>query len=282
MKHHNFSTIGIGVAFSPNLKANVYEAARLASFFGSKLVLIHVGPGSEEKSETLNTHLKPFIDRDLNFEIIFEPGEPVSVILSILSAKNIDLLILGALQREKFLQYYMGSIARKITRKAHCAVLLHIHPSIQRVPCRHIVVNGMKSASSNKTIASAFYVAHKLGADRITIVEEISQDEVAVKVQDDRSLRKSTLIRERLRMRESSRVKKIIDELASNLKKGITAGSQPIFGKRGYSIGHYAELVRADLLILNAHGKSGLKDRLLLHDNEHILKELPTDVLILP
>jgi len=282
LKHHKFNTIGIGVAFSPNLKANIYEAARLAVFFGSKLVLIHVGESAEEKTDTIESHLKPFIDRDLSFEIIFEPGEPVAVILSIISKKNIDLLLLGALQREKFLQFYVGSIARKITRKATCAVLLHIHPSVQRIPCRHIIVNGMKADKSAQTISSAFYVAHKLGSDRITIVEEISQDEVAVKVQDDKSLRRSTLIRERLRLRENSRVKKLIDEVPENFKKGITVSSQPIFGKRGYSIGHYAELVRADLLILNAPGKSTLIDRLFPHDNEHILKELPTDVLILP
>ncbi len=282
MKHHVFNTIGIGVAFSPNLKANIYEAARLAILFESKLVLIHVGDESAEKIEIIESHLNPFIDRELHFEIIFVPGDPVTVILNSVAKKDIDLLLLGAMQREKFLQFYIGSIARKITRKATCAVLLHINPSVQRIPCQHIVVNGMESDKSAKTIASAFYVAHKLGTDRITIVEEISQDEVAVKVQDDKSLRKSTLIRERIRQRESHRVKKIIDEVPSALKKGVTVTSQPIFGQRGYSIGHYAELVRADLLILSAPRKSGLRDRIFPHDNEHILKELPTDVLILP
>ncbi|KAA3619106.1 MAG: universal stress protein [Flavobacterium sp.] len=282
MKHHVFSTIGIGVAFSPNLKANIYEAARLAIFFGSKLVLIHVGEGSVIKQETIQSHLKPFIDRDLEYEIIFEPGYPVDVILASVNLKNIDLLLLGALQREKFLQFYIGSIARKITRKASCAVLLHINPSIQRIPCRHIVVNGMNSDKSSNTITTAFYVANKLGTGRLTIVEEISPDEVAIKVRDDKSLRRSTLVRERLRRRESNRVKKIVEEVPQKFKKGIVSSSQPIFGRRGYSIGHYAEVVRADLLVLHAPAKSRLKDRLITHDNEHILKDLPTDVLILP
>lgn len=282
MKHHVFNTIGIGVAFSPNLKANIHEAARLSIFFESKLILIHVGDGSEEKIKIIESHLSPFIDRELHYEIVFVPGDPVTVILNSVAIKGIDLLLLGALQREKFLQFYIGSIARKITRKATCAVLLHINPSVQRIPCRHIVVNGMKSEKSAETIASAFYVAHKLGTDRITIVEEISQDEVAVNVQDDKSLRKATLIRERIRQRESIRVQKIIEEVPSVFKKGVAVTSQPIFGRRGYSIGHYAELVRADLLILSAPQKSGLRDRLFPHDNEYILKELPTDVLILP
>ncbi|MCW5519907.1 universal stress protein [Aureitalea sp. L0-47] len=281
MNHHTFQTIGIGVAFSPNLKANIYEAARLAIFFESKLILIHVGEHSEEKSDTIESHLKPFKDRELDYEIHFEPGDPVGIILQAINHHQIDLILLGAMQREKFLQFYLGSIARKITRKASCAVLLHINPSVQRIPCRHVVVNGMKSSRSAKTIASAFYVGHKLGSERITIVEEIGQDEVAVKVEDDESLEKATAIRERLRLREDTRVKNIVDTIPEAYKTGIAVTSQPIFGKRGYSIGHYAEVVRADLLIINAQGKSGLKDRLFPHDNEHILKELPTDVLIL-
>lgn len=282
MSHHIFNTIGIGVAFSPNLKANIYEASRLSIFFGSRLVLIHVGERSEEKVETIEAHIKPFIDRDLDYEIIFETGDPVTIILESIEKKKIDLLLLGALQREKFLQFYIGTIARKITRKASCAVLLHINPSIQRIPCKHIVVNGMQSDQAQRTITSAFYVANKLGTDRITIVEEISQDEVAVKVQDDKSLRRSTIIRERLRLRESNRVRRIIEAVPEDFKKGVSITSQPIFGRRGYSIGHYAELVRADLLVLNSPAKSGLLDRVFPHDNEHILKDLPTDVLIVP
>ena len=43
-----FKKIGIGVTFSPNLKANIYEASRLALMFHSNLVLIHVGEKSDD------------------------------------------------------------------------------------------------------------------------------------------------------------------------------------------------------------------------------------------
>ena len=66
----------------------------------------------------------------LLFEIIFKPGDPVSAILSAAKENSIDLLILGALKRENFLKYYVGSIARKITRQAQCSVLLLIGPSV--------------------------------------------------------------------------------------------------------------------------------------------------------
>ena len=275
-----FKTIGIGVNFSPNLEANINEAARLALCLGSKLVLIHVGETSDEKSKTFLTFLKPFVNNGLEFEILFKSGDPVDVILSSTIEKNIDLLIIGALKKENFLKYYLGSIARKITRKASCSVLLLINPSIERVPCEHIVVNGLKDPKTKETVNTAFLVGHRLGVGKITVVEEIDQEEVSVKVDDDKTLRKSTIIKERLRLREEARVKKVLDSIPADYTKDITIKSQPIFGKRGYSIGHYAQVARADLLVMNAPSKMTFWDRLFPHDIEHILTELPTDVLI--
>ena len=166
-----FKTIGIGVTFSPNLKANINEAARLAVFFNCKLVLIHVGDQSIDKENTFKTFLKPFIKDSLDYEIVFQTGNPVEVILTTTQQKNLDLLILGALKRENFLKYYMGSIARKITRQVKCSILLLINPSIDRIPCNHIVVNGLKDPKTQETISTAFYVAHKLASNKVTIVE---------------------------------------------------------------------------------------------------------------
>ena len=275
-----FKTIGIGVTFSPNLEANINEAARLALCFSSKLVLIHVGEASEKKSTSFLKYLKPFETKGLKFEVLFKSGDPVDVILSSTEEKNIDLLIIGALKKENFLKYYLGSIARKITRQATCSVLLLINPSIERVPCKHIVVNGLKDPKTKETVSTAFLVGHKLGADKITVVEEIDQEEVSVNIDDDKSLRKSTIIKERLRIREEARVQKILSTIPDDFTKKMIIKSQPIFGKRGYSIGHYAQVARADLLVMNAPAKMTFWDRVFPHDIEHILTELPTDVLI--
>ena len=57
MSTTQFKRIGIGVAFSPNLKANIYEAARLALFMKSELVLIHVGEEDDKKKAIIGEHL---------------------------------------------------------------------------------------------------------------------------------------------------------------------------------------------------------------------------------
>lgn len=276
-----FQTIGIGVTFSPNLKANIYEAARLSKMLEARLVLIHVGDKSTDKETLFHSILEPFIKDNLEFEIVFKSGNPVDVILSTSIEKHIDLLILGALQRENFLKYYVGSIARKITRQAKCSILLLIKPSVERIPCKHIVVNGLKDPKTKRTIASAFYMANALNANKVTIVEEITQDELAIKVEDDKSLRMANIVKERIRLRENARVKAIIEDIPEAHTKQIAIKSQPIFGKKGYSIGHYAQIARADLLVMNSPSKMTFWDRLFPHDIEHILTELPTDVLII-
>lgn len=275
-----FHVIGIGVTFSPNLEANLFEASRLALMLQSKLILIHVGDHSSEKEDKFKALLKPFINNQLDYEIIFKEGSPVEVILSSSEENKIDLLILGALKTENFFKYYVGSIARKITRQAKCSVLLLINPSIERIPCQHIVVNGLKDPRTVQTINTAFYVGKQLGAEKITIVEEIEQEEVHVKVEDDRSLKKATLAKERIKLREEIRVKEIVESIPEEFTNEIIIKSQPIFGKQGYSIGHYAQITRADLLVMNAPSKMSFWDRLFPHDIEHILAELPTDVLI--
>ena len=70
--------------------------------------------------------------------------------------------------------------------------------SVERQPCQHIVVNGFDSPQTKKTIEASFIVANALGAKKISLVEEISQSKVAVTVDDDRSLRRATLRKEKL------------------------------------------------------------------------------------
>ncbi len=280
MKLKLFRKIGIGVAFSPNLKANLNEASRLSLYFNSQLVLIHVGEASEEKKEKFTAILKPFIDEGLDFSIVFKPGKPVDVILQTINSEQIDLLLLGALKQENFVKSYLGSIARKITRKATCSVLLMTNASAGKRICEHIIVNGLDEVQTEQTITSALFMAKKLGSHMVTIVEEISQQKLSVKVDDDVSLRKSNIEKEKLRRSEEERIHKILETIPEKYKNNIKIKSQPIFGTSGYSIGHYAEVVRADLLVMNAPKKSGLLDRIFPHDIEYILTELPSDVLI--
>ncbi|MEN8789229.1 MAG: universal stress protein [Flavobacteriaceae bacterium] len=276
-----FKTLLFGFAFSPTLEANIRETTRMAHFFGSKLILLHVGEENPEKTAKINRLLSAIEYTDLEFEIRWQEGKPVETILQACKDFKVDLLILGAMQHENMYQFYVGSIARQLTRKVGCSVLLLIKPSFERVPCKNVVVNGLDAPETPVAITDAFYVANALGSQQITIVEEIKQKEVHVTVEDDKSLRKATMIKEQLKKREDSRVQLILNTIPEELKNNIKVKTQGIFGERGYSIGHYAEVIRADLLVMNAPTKTRLIDRIFPHDIEYILSDLPTDLLII-
>ena len=276
-----FKKILVGFAFSPNLKANIYESLRMANYFKGELIFIHVGIKTPEKESRFVDIVasSPISASKINIE--WRAGDPVRTLLEASKEFGVDLILLGALKRENVVKFYLGSIARKITRRAKCSVLLLIKPSVERKPCQHIVVNGFDSPQTKDTIESSFLVAKALGVKKISLVEEISTSEVAVAVDDDKSLRRATLKKEKLRRREQTRVKDVVKKLPAKLTADINWTTQSIFGRRGYSIGHYAKVVRADLLVMNAQENLGFIDRLITRDLEHILAELPTDVLII-
>lgn len=270
----------VGVAFSPNLQANVFEALRMSVFFRATLVMVHVGEKTSEKEAVLTKIIAGFEGHPHDIRVFWRAGNPVEVLLNACNSEQADLLILGAIKREGLLKYYLGSVARKITRNAPCDVLLLIKPSVNRVACATGVVNGLAHPKTEETIARAFYVLSNLGAQKLTIVEEIPEDSVAIKVDDDRSLRKSTIAKERIKLRENSRVQLLLNNIPDKVKETLEIIVQPIFGRRGYSIGHFARVRRADLLIMNAPNRLTIWDRLFPHDLEYILSDLPTDVLI--
>ena len=275
-----FKKILVGFAFSPNLKANIYEALRMAKYFGGELVFVHVGHKTAEKESRFKDIVASSPVQSEKIAIHWKVGNAVSALLKASEQFKVNLILLGALKRENVVKFYLGSIARKITRQAKCSVLLLIKPSVERHPCQHIVVNGFDSPQTKDTIGAAFVVAKALGAKKISLVEEISRSKVAIAVDDDRSLRRATLRKERLRRQEQTRVKDVVRNLPDTLTNNVNWTTQSIFGRRGYSIGHYAKVVRADLLIMNAQEKLSFIDRLITRDIEHILAELPTDVLI--
>jgi len=277
----HFGTILTGIAFSPNLKANVFETLRLGSMLKAKVILVHVGVKSDEKEQQITEYCNVFPEFKNQVTVVWKNGDPVDVIINACADYKADLLILGAAKRKKSKRYYLGAIAKKIAKKAPCSLLLFIKPSIERIQCRHIVVNGLEHPKTKNTIQASFEFANAIGTNKITIVEEIAQSEVTIKVDDDKSLEKSTLLQEQILEREISRVSIILNDIDDALKKDISIKSQGIFGTRGYSIGHYAKIKRADLLVMNKPEKSTFWDKIFPQDIDYILSELPTDVLII-
>ncbi|MFV0237439.1 MAG: universal stress protein [Flavobacteriales bacterium] len=277
MVNHSFKKIATAIAFSPRLKANLNESVRIAQKLDATLVLIHIGTKTIEKENMIHRFLKELMF-ETNLKIIWKEGDPVEVITSITHNLKVDLLIAGALVNETLYRYYVGSIARKLTRSVNCSLLLLTNPSEKERLLDKVVVNGIENPKTMNTIKVGIEFAKKVASKNLHIVEEVNPKLIKVAAKDSKTLKKAEVIRNRIRKREQQRVEELLTEFDTG---NLRIQSKVIFGKSGYSIGHYAQSIKADLLIMNSSDKRmSILDRIFKHDIEFVLSDLPSDLLI--
>ncbi|MCF8276403.1 MAG: universal stress protein [Flavobacteriales bacterium] len=274
-----FKTIATAIAFSPYAEANLHESARIAKMLDANLVLIHVGRKTDEKVERLELLISQAeIDRS-RVKVEFREGDPAANILASCTDNSVDLLIAGAMKRENLLKFYTGSIARKLCRKAQCSILLLTDRSVIRNKCREIVVSGDNHSKTEATIRTANYIGKTLGAEHITIIDQIDPKMGGEAVDDDLELAETALKRKELKQREDERMADLEKQLSA--EGAVPVDHKCIFGKAGYTIGHFAAANRADLLVMNSpDSKLGIMDRVFPHDLEFVLSDLPCCLMI--
>ncbi len=275
-----FSKLAIGVAFSPRFESILYEAKRFQEIFNAKLVLIHVGLKTEDKERLLHQKLVEIGYDQNNIKIIWEKGDPAKMILSVCKQEKVDLLIAGAMKKENIFKYYIGSVARKILRKADCSVLMLVHPSKSPSAFKKIVING----SENENLRSAISKGVRLGqieqAARVYILREVKMFGFAMAVAGEEGTENEYVgIKRRMVEEEIIRVNQILKYIdTSNLKINVKV----ITGKPEFEIAKFSRKVKADLLVLGAPvHKLNLIDRIFPHDMEYLLADLPSNLLVI-
>lgn len=255
------------------------ESKIIAEKFGAKLLLIHAGEKSDEKEKKLLSIAKE-VEIDINeSKIIWKSGPIIDVILSTCKEEAVDLLILGALQKESLYQYYMGSVARKLCRKAKCSLLMITEPKESGQKFNNIVVNGLQNKKTAITIETALYFGSNTNVKNMTIVGELNTKELIQHNDDKTSVRNLNKKRGITKETEIQRFKTLTSNYQNDFDFEIK--HKFIFGKTGHSIGMYAQTKRADLLVLNSPNKKlSFYDRLFPHDIEYILGEMPCNLLV--
>ena len=167
-----FETIAVGLAFSPRLELIISEAKKISDACDSKLVLIHVGEKTKEKEKILDDVLFRNNLDDKKSKVIWAEGDVVDTLLKLCKLNIVDLLILGALEKENIIKYYLGSIARTISRKAKCSVLL-LSVAVHRVKQKVVVNAGADNPKTIHTINTALYLAKRVGVKEVTLVHEV-------------------------------------------------------------------------------------------------------------
>ena len=117
-----------------------------------------------------------------------------------------------------------------------------------------------------------------LPSKELFVVDELSEKSL-IKPDDDKSQLNSTRKRKQIEREQHSRIEGLLQNC--QVPVNLEIKEQHVFGKRGYTIAHYAKAKRADLLVVNSPDtKLRFLDRIFKHDLEYILVDLPSDVLI--
>lgn len=272
-----FKKIALAVAFSPRCEALIHEAERIRTLFEGELVLIHIGERREKDEQYFNKVLESSGVSKNKVGIIWEQGNPSKKILQICKRERIDLLIAGALRKENIVKYYLGSVARRILRKANCSVLVFTEPSVQPKAFNTIVINGENSPYVKNTIDIGCRIARKDNSKQLHIIREIMlygltmSRECSEKEYADN---KKELV--------SAEIDKVNDLLEGVDSDGLKINTKVVAGKPGYELLKFTKRVEADLLISGApRNKYGFLDRFFPHDLEFIFADMPCNLLII-
>lgn len=273
-----FETIAVAISFSPRCSLVLAEAKRLSDILGATLLLLHIGEKNIEKEQELDEMMAKVAIDSNQCRVIWMEGEPVDTILKLCKLNIVDLLIIGALEKENLLKFYIGSIARNISRRAKCSVLLLTNPATNQFKFKKIVVNGVENPKTIHTINTAIYLAKKLSAKDVTIVNEVNVPGMAMAMAEDSTAPQAKEIRKHLTEESEEQIQEIIKKADV---ADIKLTSKIIKGKPGYAISKYAKDKKADLLIINSPDTHlRLLDRIFTHDIEFILADLPCNLLI--
>lgn len=270
--------IGLALAFSPRMEAIMAEAGRLMHQYSAQLVLIHVGKETSSANEQLQALLlKSELDPS-QIKILWREGRPADCILSACKEEQVDLLVAGALKKEQFMKYYLGTIAREILRKASCSVLMLIDPAIERKAFQQIVVNAEDSPYVEDALATACDLSLKEKASWLHVVREVKLLGLAMSSMDDCTEEEYNEQRNGLLQTEIESVEKMLSKIPH---AGVRVNIKLLSGKSGFELSKFAQRKQADLLIVGAAPRRFfLFDRVFTHDLEYLFQDLPCNLLI--
>ena len=276
-KSLEFRKVAFAIAFSPRLDAILSEAERMQKMLNCYLVLIHIGSKNSGKEQELEAKLA---ERELpaeKREVIWESGNPANEILEICHKEQVDLLVMGALQRESLLSYYIGSVARKICRKGDFSIMLLTEPANNPVPVKKMVVSAPEHPKTGCTLSTALTLAELYNTEEVFLVRESSMYGFAKMIRESSS-EESNKFEQEFIDQENENLNKVLNSVKESK---IKISTRVVGGKPGYEIAKFARRKGANLLVVNSpDSKLGVIDRFFPHDLEHVLADLPCSLLI--
>ncbi|MEW6701645.1 MAG: universal stress protein [Bacteroidota bacterium] len=274
-----FKKMALAVTFSPNVRALLSEVKRLQKIFNSELVLIHAGEQTIETEKELDELIETTGLNRAKCKTVWQKGDAAKVILSVCAQENVDLLVAGAMARESFLKYYIGSVARTIMRESKCSVLLLPNPTTESKAHKKFCVSIDFSSLSEIAAKKAYEFAKLENADEMIFIREFQLPALAITIYDSGSTEEAGKKRLNWYKEEEEKMELFIREMnfaGINLKKVC------LYGKQGWETGNYIRENHGDIFVTSSPVKK-LKffNRIFQHDLEFVFRELPCQLLII-
>ncbi len=275
----SFKKIAVAIAFSPRLEALLAEALRIKSYWNAELILIHVGQHGEKEEQQLAELLKTTgLHQYKDLKVVWEKGNPADRILKTCTKERVDLLVAGALKKENMVQYYLGTIARKILRKADCSVLMLTSPSITPTSFKNIVVNTEDTAFVEEVLLTSCHIGLKEKSSWLHVVREIKMYGLTMSASENCTEEEYDKLRHSLVQDEITDVEKILLRIPH---EGLKVNIKLVSGKSGFELSQFAQRKNAELLVVGApQRRFSLFDRVFTHDQEYLFADLPCNLLV--
>ncbi|MFA7237891.1 MAG: universal stress protein [Phycisphaeraceae bacterium] len=270
-------TVLAPLALSPRAAAVACEARRWARLLGAELVLLHVGRDEPAVRSRFDDLLRQY---DLTeHRLLFVPGAGAmpgagagKVIVRVAGELQADLIVAGALEKEGALSYYVGSVARRVARRAPCSVLLLTEPKVEAPLPRHWVVTVRPDQATGRMLRFLRSVSEREKPDRIEAVSEYNLTGIDWALESDLDARTAEAQRRTIHRQEQARLADFLMEAEFS-----DPAIRPIClaGRVGYESSEYARREGADLLIAPAPRRLGFWDKFIQHGVEFALESLP-------
>jgi nucleotide-binding universal stress UspA family protein len=264
------SNIMASLALSPRAGAVAAEAQHVARVMGASLTVLHVGPDTPDNRRQLSDRLAGAgVAADT---MTFAPGRPERIICRVARQAGADLIVLGALEREGPLQYYVGSVARRVARGAPCSVLLLTEPRSDPRPPRQWVVKVDFDDLSLGMLRFAVDWARRQGAPRIDVVHEYALPGLGLTLDRDVDGHEAERMVDGFHHGEYDR---LVEYIAAVDTEGVSVRPVCLRGRDGWESAQHARRQGADLLMMPAPRRLTIWDKLVQQGVEFALESLP-------
>jgi nucleotide-binding universal stress UspA family protein len=239
-----FGKIAVASTFSPRFLPMLAEAKAFATLLGQPFELIHAG---EESAEDRERFEQAFAELEFTGAIHWrQAAQPSEAILQAVADSGIDLLLAGAMERDREGRYFLGKVARALVRNAPCSLLLFANPSRQTAQFRTLSVIVDYTPASRLALQVALDLAALAHAEAVHVLRVFTVfAQFLAEPENGDSTALST---------EEARLDAFVEEFEIAELPIIT---RCIEGTTGFAAADFVQSIEADLLVIASEPSPG-------------------------